>query len=285
MNDITFIHIGKTGGSYLIDLLGIDTNDKIKYRHICNKPERDPKRKYIIWIRNPISRFVSAFNYVHAALKHDASSINEYNLKTCIMPDIMQKRFIKKTNYLFSKEYDENIMFFETPNKLAEALSSSDGSLKKRALNVMNSEIQHIHKGLGWYLYNGGFVKNLKDNILFVGKMETMDEDANTLFTILKKKYEKRPKLRENIYVGDEDKFMSDLAIANIINYYKNSDYAVLKEMKEVGFISGETYKQYHTYNNPVIPTTTSKPSSQNSLSTTSLPNIALVPSSTSPLP
>jgi hypothetical protein len=152
-------------------------------------------------------------------------------------------------------------------------------------LNVMNSEIQHIHKGLGWYLYNGGFVKNLKDNILFVGKMETMDEDANTLFTILKKKYEKRPKLRENIYVGDEDKFMSDLAIANIINYYKNSDYAVLKEMKEVGFISGETYKQYHTYNNPVIPTTTSKPSSQNSLSTTSLPNIALVPSSTSPLP
>ena len=285
MNDITFIHIGKTGGSYLIDLLGINTNDKIKYRHICNKPERDPKRKYIIWIRNPIGRFVSAFNYVHAALKHDASSINEFNLKTCIMPDIMQKRFIKKTNYLFSKEYDENILFFETPNKLAEALSSSDASLKKRALNVMNSEIQHIHKGLGWYLYNGGFVKNLKDNIIFVGKMETMDEDADTLFTILKKKYEKKPKIRENIYVDNEAKFMSDLAITNIINYYKNSDYAVLKEMKEAGFISGETYKQYHTYNNSLEPTTTSNPLSQNSLSTTSLPNSVLPPSSTRPLP
>ncbi len=248
MNNITFIHIGKTGGSYLIDLLGIDTSDKAKYRHICNKPELDHKRKYITWIRNPIERFVSAFNYSYSALKQDVSSITVFNLKTCLIPDVMKKRYINKTKYLFSKSYDESMFFFETPNKLAEALSSTDPALKKRALDLMNSDIQHIHKGLGWYLYNGGFIKKLKQNILFVGKMETMDEDAERLFKLLNKNYVKKPKVRENIYINKEAKYLSELAIANIIDYYKKSDYAALKEMKEAGFITEETYNDYHKY-------------------------------------
>jgi hypothetical protein len=251
MKNITFIHIGKTGGSYLIDLLGIDCSDGVKYRHIKNKPERDPSRKYITWIRNPISRFVSAFNYSYSALKQDVSSISVFNLKTCLIPDVMKKRYVTKTPYLFSKEYDADLLFFETPNRLAESLSSNDNIIKKRAFNLMNNDIQHIHKGLGWYLYNGGFVKKLKNSILFVGKMETMDEDAEKLFKLLNKKYVKKPKVRENIYVEEGAKFMSELAIANIINYYKDSDYAVLKEMKEAGFITEETYNDYHTYVSP----------------------------------
>ena len=187
MKNITFIHIGKTGGSYLIDLLGIEMSDRAKYRHICNKPELDKKRKYITWIRNPISRFVSAFNYSYSAVKQDVSSINVFNLKTCLIPEVMKKRYVTKSPYLFSKEYDESLLFFETPNKLAEALSSTNAILKQRALKLMKSEIQHINKGIGWYLHNGDFIKKLKENILFVGKIETMNEDAEKLFKLLNK--------------------------------------------------------------------------------------------------
>ena len=262
MNNITFIHIGKTGGSYLIDLLGVDTSDRAKYRHICNKPELDHKRKYITWIRNPIERFVSAFNYSYSGLKQDVSSITVFNLKTCLIPDVMKKRYINKTKYLFSKSYDESMFFFETPNKLAEALSSTEPALKKRALDLMNSDIQHIHKGIGWYLYNGEFIKKLKNNILFVGKMETMDEDAEKLFKLLNKKYQKKAKVRENVYINKEAKYLSDLAIANIFDFYKNSDYAALKELKEAGFITETTYNEYHMYpassttgtSNPIMP-------------------------------
>ena len=164
--------------------------------------------------------------------------------------------YTNKTKYLFSKSYDESMFFFETPNKLAEALSSSDPDLKKRALDLMNSDIQHIHKGLGWYLYNGEFIKKLKQNILFVGKMETMDEDGEKLFKLLNKKYQKKAKVRENIYINKEAKYLSDLAIANIIDYYKNTDYAALKEMKDAGFITEKTYNEYYKY--PSLFTTSS---------------------------
>jgi len=248
MKDITFIHSGKTGGSYLIDLLGINMRDKKTYRHICNKPDFDENRKYIIWIRNPIERFVSAFNYAYSALIQDVSSLTEFTLETCLIPEYMKLRHITKSKYLFSKEYDEAILFFETPNKLAEALSSTDSVLKQKALNLMNCQVEHINRGIGWYLHNGDFIKKLKENILFVGKMETMDEDADKLFKLLNKKYEKKTRLRENIYIGKEAKILSDVAIANIIDYYKKSDYAALKELKDVGFITEETYEDYHTY-------------------------------------
>lgn len=92
--------------------------------------------------------------------------------------------------------------------------------------------------------------------------METMDEDAEKLFKLLNKKYQKKAKVRENVYINKEAKYLSDLAIANIIDYYKNSDYAALKELKEAGFITETTYNEYHMYpassttgtSNPIMP-------------------------------
>ena len=56
------IHIGKTGGSTITEVLKMHYPNLKEYHCHWNRDYK-PNEKYIIWIRNPISRFVSAFNY------------------------------------------------------------------------------------------------------------------------------------------------------------------------------------------------------------------------------
>ena len=59
--DIVFIHIGKCGGSSVIEELK-RKNIKFIEKHVGKVKFRNNKKYYII-IRNPISRFVSAFDW------------------------------------------------------------------------------------------------------------------------------------------------------------------------------------------------------------------------------
>ena len=61
MENLVLIHIGKCGGSTVCHEL----NDKnIKYQHAHMIEVKYEKNKnYIIVIRNPIGRFISAFNW------------------------------------------------------------------------------------------------------------------------------------------------------------------------------------------------------------------------------
>jgi hypothetical protein len=46
----------------------------------------------------------------------------------------------------------------------------------------MNSKFTHIFKGIGWYLKNGKFIKDLNDKILFVGLPSF--EERQSIFSI-----------------------------------------------------------------------------------------------------
>ena len=59
LNNIKFIHIGKCGGSTIKNSFKLW---KIQYHLNRNYKENE---NYIIWLRNPLHRFVSAFNYVY----------------------------------------------------------------------------------------------------------------------------------------------------------------------------------------------------------------------------
>jgi hypothetical protein len=238
---LTFIHIGKTGGSTVQKLLNI------KQYHL-NK-NYDFKNKFIIWIRNPIARFVSAFNmsYINVNFRKYIKNTNNLEPRSVLLKKKIDRYLSKETDYIFSTRYDELINFFKTANNLAEGLSSNNNNIRKKAEELMNNPLEHINKGIGWYLNNGRFVRNRNSNIIFVGRQETMDEDLQKLGIILDKEI-KNDETRINHYSSKESKYLSPLAIENIKNYYKNSDYAALIELNKHGWISDETLDSYYIY-------------------------------------
>lgn len=243
---IAFIHVGKTGGTTINYLLS-NTCSKhyIEYHH---RKDYKKNEKYILWIRNPITRFVSAFNHSYYGIHTKLSSIKKFDFKHCLIPKRMENSVGR--NYVFSEEYDKQFKEFRNANELAESLTSSNHILRNKAIQLMTRTEEHLFKGLGWYLDNGNFLKRNRENILFVGKTETMENDIIQLSNILNVKLDVNVKLRENVYVDKSMKYLSPLAIQNIINWYEKSDYLVLKQLLNDEWIDKETFESYYIYNN-----------------------------------
>ena len=245
---LRFIHIGKTGGSSIHEILK-QKNIKFQEYHLNTKSYKD-NEKYIIWLRNPLSRFVSAFNYIRHFIEYDCNNKKpcDINNSNCLYFPFIRRKILNKSPFVFNKTYDNLVRSFKTANDLAEGLSSSIPEIKTRALQLMNYDFENIHRGIGWYLNNGIFVRNRNHNILFVGKQETMKEDIEKLSGILKVKLNTEHIVRRNIFSSTQSKYLSPLAIQNLIEFYKDTDYAALKELNKHGWISDEVLALYYTY-------------------------------------
>jgi hypothetical protein len=250
--NLSFVHVGKTGGTTIYYLL---KNNKIDFKEYhMNIKNYNNNEKYIIWLRNPISRFVSAFNFFVISKNQyyeiREKKITDFSLKTCLLPEQIACRLNR--GFLFPKRFEELIDLFKNPNNLAESLSSSDLDIKKKAIELMNFDTDfrgnHFLYGMGWALNNGNFIKNRNKRILFVGKQETMKEDIERLGKILNVKLNSNAKLRENTYVSEESKYLSPLAIQNIIDWYKDTDYKALEELQKHGWITEEILDSYYKY-------------------------------------
>ena len=245
---LRFIHIGKTGGTTLLHLFK-DNNIDIPEYHF-NKNYK-PNEKYIIWIRNPLSRFVSAFNMEHHFITFDYKNktIKEVNHSNCMWPGVIHNLIKSKRNYVIHPRFDKLINFFKSANNLAEGLTSNIPETKEKAIELMNFESKsHIFRGIGWYLNNGKFLENNNHKILFVGKQETMDTDIEALGKILNKSLNINKKCMINSYSIKQSKYLSPLAITNLIEFYKNTDYTALEQLNKYGWISDEVLALYYTY-------------------------------------
>ena len=234
----TFIHIGKCGGTTMINQTNL-----VEYHLQRNYKNNE---NYIIWLRNPIKRFVSAFYYVKNVINTDISNLNitKISLDNCLSPaKIINK--IKK-GYAYSKHYDNLVNHFKTANELAESITNKNIEKKQLALELMNSPEEHIFKGIGWYLYNGDFIKKNHNKIIFVGTCENMDDDITSLSNLLNININNKIHLRKNTY--NNNKFLSPLAIKNIKTFYKDTDYKALQKLVEYNFISEELFQEYHHY-------------------------------------
>ena len=111
----------------------------------------------------------------------------------------------------------------------------------------MNSQIEHIYKGIGWYLYNGDFIDKKYNNIKFVGTLENMEDDLKRLGKFLNIKINNKLIIREN--KNKHNKLLSPKAIKNILNFYKHTDYKALQKLVEYNYITKELFEEYHYYN------------------------------------
>ena len=150
------------------------------------------------------------------------------------------------TNYTFSPRYDYLINYFQTPNNLAESLTSKDIDIKELALELMNSKEEHIFKGIGWYLYNGKFIEENYNKIVLVGSIENMENDMLKLSNLLNIKITKK-KVRENTFNKNIE--LSEKSIKNLLDFYKETDYQALQTCIKFNLISKELLDSYLTYN------------------------------------
>ena len=113
-------------------------------------------------------------------------------------------------------------------------------------LELMNSKIEHIFKGIGWYLYNGDFIEKNHNKIIFVGTCENIENDLKRLSNLLNIKVNNKNRIREN--KNNNDTYLSYKAIKNILNFYKDTDYKALEKLVEYNFITKDLFEKYHSY-------------------------------------
>ena len=109
----------------------------------------------------------------------------------------------------------------------------------------MNYNLEHIYKGIGWYLYNGKFIENNHNKIIFVGTLENMNNDLKKINKLLNLNINNNP-IRQN--KNKNNKYLSKLAIDNIKKFYENTDYKALKSLLKYNFITQKTYDEYQNY-------------------------------------
>jgi len=145
---IQLIHIGKCGGSTVISML---KQNKIKYNKIhITKPIFNNHDKYLIVLRNPIERFISAFNWRY---------------KLVVIDKIQNKRFIGEK---------EVLQKYKSVNTLAENI---------REFNINETYIHHIKENISFYLDD--FLKDCrKENIIGVVITEKLNSDMKHIFGI-----------------------------------------------------------------------------------------------------
>jgi hypothetical protein len=145
---IHVIHIGKCGGTTLTHIL---KTNKIDHQIIhVKKPIFNDNYKYLIIIRNPIDRFISAFNWRY---------------KLVVLDKTQENRFVGEKDTLIK---------YKSANNLAEHIDD---------FYINKPYIHHISEDINFYL-NDFLIKCKKENILGVVTQEYLDDDIKQILNI-----------------------------------------------------------------------------------------------------
>ena len=108
----------------------------------------------------------------------------------------------------------------------------------------MTNNTEHIYKSLGYYTNNGEIIKKYHDKIEIISN-EFFNEDINKIYNkIYHKNYtvSKEVILRKTL---NKNINLSKLAIQNLYNFYKDTDYRTIEIMYKYNLISNELYHKY----------------------------------------
>ena len=152
-------HIGKTGGTALKEAL-LEHRDSAAYDlllhgHAVTLADVPAGEKYMFVLREPLSRFVSAFN---GRLRED------------------QPRY----RYPWREEEKVAFAIFKTPDALATTLSARDRRERRQAEAAMRG-IGHVNTSYAyWFGSEKAFRRRLSD-LFFIGFTDRLDDDFEAL--------------------------------------------------------------------------------------------------------
>ena len=205
MDNLVIIHVGKCGGSTVRCELK-SKNIKFSEIHIREAIYK-PKNNYVIIIRNPIKRFISAFNW-------------RYYL---VCDSKLQENIFKNEKHILNK-YKNVDNLCNDLEKNSDIFNGSPSSGKY---------IHHLREDIHFYLKN--FIKECpQKQILGVILTETLKDDMKYMFDIDVIKHEKN----NNKY----NKTITDKSYEILKTFLKN-DYIIIDQMYKLGWISDKQHE------------------------------------------
>jgi hypothetical protein len=200
-----FIHIGKTGGTLIRQVLGsLPEEHRLQFRllgHDVRLPqaiETRPQMPVFFSVRRPEALFVSAFN----SRKREGRPTYD-------------RKWNRRERIAFS--------IFETPSDLAEALSSSDRHLRACAEFSMLG-INHVRQGLRWHLRSVECLEEHRDRIAFILLQEHLEPDLREFagrIGVPLEQAEVSPDQRLHTAVESDRTELSAAGMSNIKEWYR----------------------------------------------------------------
>lgn len=204
------VQVGKCGGiSAVTELRGAG----FRFDHVhLRRPEYGPERRYVVLVRDPVARFVSAFNWRRHLLAE--GSLNS--------PDEPLGRLRHETERALLTAFADVISF-------AEALVPKPGYEVSPAMTMMQV-IGHVPQGFSWYL--DGLLRRIEPGqLLGVVQMERFAADIEHLFRFT-------PTVRRNAHAGSVTPPLSPLGLANLTRVLA-PEYETLGELAALALRAG----------------------------------------------
>ena len=202
-NVLIYIHIGKCGGASLWEAINKSPILKEKFMKIhkvhVEKPPVLKNARYIVVIRNPIKRAISAFNW-------------RYRL----VVEKQTKRHRNDDEYEVLKKYG-------TLNNLAEALYVDDALDENVSKDFQI--IHHLKESISFYLKDAlDYIK--AEQVFCVLSTETLNDDIYKNLAVIEV-----ARAHENAKnTGESKKFLSDKACENLRRYLCD-DYQCIEKL------------------------------------------------------
>jgi len=210
MNIIKILHLPKTGGTVLKSTL-VKNYKKHNSRYLqstidnvyfCNHNEihKNDHCKYIFIVRDPIERFISHYNYFKHGTKYDTSK------------------------YYAGPRLHKHLVSTDINNFV---LNSDENKMKK---------FLSLHKNLGELTKN---VTEETKNIIMVGTLESLEDDFDTMQTLLNVKVKKKlsteytNKRPKNIVIDE----LSDKSKEKLKKILKD-EYLAIEKLVRLGYLS-----------------------------------------------
>lgn len=216
------VHIGKCGGgTILIEC----KRKKIKFKKAhCRKPKLRKEYQYVILIRDPINRFISAFNW---------------KMFRCLTKK--GQRLHGKRPYQNTNE-SEGFKYWKNVNNLAENLFDEHGNINKMASQLINYS-NHLHLNIHFYLNE--LLPFCNSNNCQVIRYEHYDDDIKKVLNI------GTVNSNNHKYKSHYSKYLSDKGKENLKKLLRK-DYECFRKLKEKGIIDEKYYQdislgQFHT--------------------------------------
>ena len=200
IENIKFVHIGKCSETSVLYYLNANGIDIEEYHR--KQPPNLSQFCYFIWIRNPIKRFISAFNHSKTIIDFDIQRLKQNEILTlnnCLVPSKIERKI--NTGHAFNPAYDKLVSNFYSANELAESLTSKNLSLKSLALDLIHN----------------------KEKIIQIGTTENFSNDLEELCNKLSIEFKPKSITWTRKAPQKYSTELSDLAVKNLNKFYKNN--------------------------------------------------------------